>query len=143
MNKINLNGQDISILGLTSFPVSGFTASSGNKLQSWTISTKSIDAVTHIGLIDSNNVQGPIRYIFYDTFDSVTEVIGNNVGDIVPVMLENIERIIVASDRVTTDGQPPRNLKLVLNGCIRSIGLSTKAQIESTTTTVATGMPVQ
>ena len=123
---------------MTSFPSAGFTATSGNTLQTWTIETRTLDAVTQIALTNSPNVKGPIRYTFYDSFDPLAEFVAANVGDIVSVMVENVERIVISTDTPTTDGQPPRGLKLVLNGCFKSNGLATKAQVENAATTKGT-----
>lgn len=135
--KFVLNGQQTLAAGLTSFPASGFTASSGNRIQSWIIETRPIDLVTHISLTESDNVRGPIRYRIYDSFDTMTEVIGPDIGAFVPVMVERVERIVISTDQMTLDGRPPRNLKLSVNGCSRENIISTKAQIESTTTTTS------
>ena len=137
--KFTMNGQDTSAASLTSFPSAGFTAASGNTVLSWTIETRSLDGVTQIGLTDSPNVRGPIRYRLFDGFDTLTEVIGNNVGDILNVMAENIERIVITTDTPTNDGKPPRNVKLVLSGCFKGDGLATKAQVENADTTTVQG----
>ena len=139
VNSINLNGEVISDVRSSLLLSSGLTAKSGNKLQSWTINTSVIDAITSIGLINSPNVRGPIHYQFYDDFDTLIEVNGNNVGQIVPVNAENIERIVITANSPTRDGRPPRNLKLTLNGCFREEQLRTKAQIESIRTSPMRG----
>ncbi|CAF1225499.1 unnamed protein product, partial [Adineta ricciae] len=129
-----LNGQKSTDYAALSPTSAGLTAKSGTKVQTWAIDTKTIDAVTSIGLINSPNVVGPIRYTLYDTFDGETTVIGNYVGEIIPVNMEDIQRIEITTDKATLDGQPPRNLKLVLNGCFKEESLRTKAQIEADTT---------
>lgn len=140
VNRFNLNGQETAGVSMSSFPVTGFTAASGNRIQSWTIETKTLDTITEIALTNSPNVVGPIRYRLFDSFDGVTEVIGATVGQVLRVNAENIERIVITTDNPTSDGQPPRNLKLTLNGCYRGDSLATKAQVESVTTTTAQGL---
>lgn len=140
INRFTLNGRETPAVSLSSFPSGGFTAASGNRIQSWIIETKTLDVVTEIGLMNAPNVVGPIRYSLYDSFDGLTEVVGNSVGQIVPIMAESIERIVITTNAPTTDGQPPRNLQLVLNGCFSGDALATKAQVESASTTVAQGM---
>ena len=136
-NKIlsmELNGQrstDYAALALTS---SGLTAKTGNKLQ-WSIVTKNIKGVTSIGLTNSPNIIGPITYILYDTYDGESTFYGNYVGQIVSVNVESIEHILITTSQGTIDGQPPRNVKLVLNGCFNEEQLRTKAQIEDDSTT--------
>jgi hypothetical protein len=139
--NLTLNGQAASASSMTSFPSAGFTATSGNTLQTWTIETKTLDAVTEIALTNSPNLKGPIRYRFYDSFDLLADVVGANVGDIVSVMGENVERIVISTDTPTTDGQPPKGLKLVLNGCFKRNALATKAQVENAVTTKGTSKP--
>ncbi|CAF4275432.1 unnamed protein product, partial [Rotaria sp. Silwood2] len=137
-NKINymdLNGEVISDVSSISSLSTGLTAKSGNKLQSWTIFTKPIDGITSIGLINSPNIIGPIQYKLYDSFDTLIEANGSYVGQIVPINAEYIERIVVTTSLPTIDGQPPENLKLVLNGCFKEEQLRTKAQIENVETT--------
>jgi hypothetical protein len=139
MYTLTLNGAETSAYGISSFPSTGFSATTGNQVQSWTIETKLIEAVTNIGLMNSPNVQGPITYSLYDGFDSLTEVVGKKVGDIVSVMAENIERIVITTNVNTTDNQPPKNLKLYLKGCFQATILLTKAQIELRDTTTTRG----
>lgn len=141
-NKIismNLNGDVISDASLLSALSPGLTAKSGNKLESWTIFTKPIDAVTSIGLINSPNVIGTIRYQLYDGFNNLVEANGNYVGQQVPVNAEYIERIVITTNMPTVDGQPPRELKLAINGCFKEEQLRTKAQIEDVPTTTIQG----
>ena len=73
--NFKLNGQATSASSMTSFPSAGFTATSGNTLQTWTIETRTLDAVTQIALTNSPNVKGPIRYTFYDSFDPLAEFV--------------------------------------------------------------------
>ena len=133
--SVNLNGKGTIGASLTSFPSAGFTATSGDRIQSWTIVTKTLDAVTSIGLSSASNVQGPIRYQLFDSFDGLTEVTGDTVGQILTVNSEFVERIVITADVPTTDGQPPRNIKLTLNGCFKEDMLRTKAQVEDADTT--------
>ncbi|CAF4894723.1 unnamed protein product [Rotaria sp. Silwood1] len=135
INSMTLNGEVISDVSSVSSLSSGLTAKSGNTLQSWTIFTKPIDGITSIGLINSPNVIGPIQYQLYDSFDTLIEAKGNYVGQIVPINAEYIERIVITTSLPTIDGQPPKNLKLILNGCFKEEQLRTKAQIENDQTT--------
>jgi len=136
---MELNGQFIKDVNSTSLLSTGLNATSGDKLQSWTIFTNTIDDVTSIGLINpphlSSNVQGPIRYELHDTFHNVIEASGDYVGQIVPVNAEDIEKIVITTNSTTRNGQPPDNLKLVINGCLHEGAVSYKPQIEATTTT--------
>ena len=131
---MTLNGIETPASALLSFPSAGFNATSSNRIESWIIDTKTLDIVTQIGLIESPNVRGPIRYRLYDSFDTQREFVAANLGDILSIAAESIERIIITTDTVTSDGRPPRNLKLVLNGCFKGDGLVTKAQIETPAT---------
>ncbi|CAF4215767.1 unnamed protein product, partial [Rotaria magnacalcarata] len=128
--SMTLNGEVISDFNSISSASSGLTAKTGDKLQTWTIVTNLIDTVTSIGLVNSPNVIGPIRYQLYDNFDAVTEVSGDYAGQIIPIYAENIEQIVITTNVPTTDNQPPKNLKLSLNGCFKEEQLRTKAQVE-------------
>ncbi len=131
INSMELNGQIINDVNSTELLLSsGLNATSGDRLLSWTINTKPINDITSIGLINSPNVQGPIRYKLYDSFDNVVETTGNSVGQIVPIKGEYIEKIVITANSRTRDGQVPYNLKVVVNGCFKEELLRTKAQLE-------------
>ncbi len=134
-----LNKENIPDVSSTTLLTSGLTAKSGNTLQSWTINTRTIDDITSIGLTNSPNVVGPIRYQLYDAFDNIIEATGDSVGQIVPLTGEYIDKIVITANQTTSNAQPPSNLKLVINGCFKEELLRTKAQIESQPTTVITG----
>ncbi len=134
-----LNKENIPDVSSTTLLTSGLTAKSGNTLQSWTIHTRTIDDITSIGLTNSPNVVGPIRYQLYDAFDNIIEATGDSVGQIVPLTGEYIDKIVITANQTTSNAQPPSNLKLVINGCFKEELLRTKAQIESQPTTVITG----
>jgi hypothetical protein len=129
---MKLNGETIKDVSSTSLLTSGLNAKSGTELQSWTIHTKLIDDITSIGLIGPTNVQGPIQYQLYDSFDNVVQAIGQAPGDIVPIKGEYIEKIVITGN--TSDNLPPKNLKVVINGCFKEELLRTKAQVEHRTT---------
>ena len=138
VSSMVLNKQSIPDVTTTTLATTGLTAKTGNTLQ-WTITTRTIDDVTSIGLSYSSNVVGPITYQLYDSFDNVFSGTGT-VGQIIPLKGEYIEKIVVTGNSVTSNGQPPADLKLVVNGCFKPDILRTKAQIESRdTTTVVTG----
>jgi hypothetical protein len=133
VHSMKLNGQTISNVSATSLTTTGLNATSGHSLHSWIIHTKLIDDVKSIGLTNSPNVIGPIQYYLYDSFSSVINATGDSVGQIVPVdKAEYIEKIVITAN--TTNGQPPVNLKLVLNGCFKEELLRTKAQVEQRST---------
>ncbi len=134
-----LNKENIPDVSSTTLLTSGLTAKSGNTLQSWTIHTRTIDDITSIGLTNSPNVVGPIRYQLYDAFDNIIEATGDSVGQIIPLTGEYIDKIVITANQTTSNAQPPSNLKLVINGCFKEELLRTKAQIESQPTTVITG----
>jgi hypothetical protein len=127
--SMDLNNQTIYDVTRSSLLTTGLTAKSGKKIDSWTLNTKAFDAVTLIGLTNSPNVVGKVRYQLYDGFDTLTEVTGN-VGQLIPLNAENIERIVITTSSDTNDGLPPKNLKLVLQGCFKEEQLLTKAQVE-------------
>jgi hypothetical protein len=137
IQSMELNGETISNVSSTSFLTSGLNAKPGSTLLSWTINTQKINDITSIGLTNSPNVQGPIQYQLYDNFDNVVGTTGDKVGQIVPINGEYIDKIVVTTNTPTSDGQPPRNLKLVVNGCFKEESLRTKAQVEVRPTTVA------
>jgi len=126
--SMDLNGEFIKDVNSTSLLTSGLTAKSGTALQSWTIHTKLIDDITSIGLVGPTNVQGPIQYQLYDSFDTFVPAIGNASGDIVPIKGEYIRKIVITAN--TSDNLPPKNLKVVINGCFKEDLLRTKAQVE-------------
>ncbi|CAF3672957.1 unnamed protein product, partial [Rotaria socialis] len=137
--SMTLNGEVIPDLNSISSASSGLTAKTGDKLQTWTIVTNLIDTVTSIGLVNSPNVIGPIQYKLHNTFHAVSEITGNYTGQIVPIYAKNIRQIVITTNIPTTDNQPPKNLKLILNGCFKQEQLRTIPQIEeriSTTTSV-------
>jgi hypothetical protein len=131
--SMQLNGETISNVNSVPLLTTGLNAKSGNSLKSWVIDTQTINDITSIGLINSPNVQGPILYQLYDTFDNVVQNTSDSVGQIIPIKGENIQQIVITANTTTRDGQPPQNLKLVVNGCFREELLRTKAQIESVT----------
>ncbi|CAF0925338.1 unnamed protein product [Rotaria sordida] len=135
INSMNLNGEDVSNVTSISSLSSGLTAKSGNTLKLLTNFTKPIEGITSIGLINSPNVVGPIRYQLYDGLGTLIEVNGTKIGEIVSINAEHIEQMVITTNLPTNDGQPPRNLKLVLNGCFNEAQLATKAQIEDNEST--------
>lgn len=137
VTSMQLNGENLADVSSTSLLTSGLTARSDNKLQSWTIHTRTISEITSIGLINSPNVVGPIEYQLFDGFDTIYEATGNSVGQIISLKGEFIEKIVISAKSITRDGRPPSNLKLVINGCFTEDLLRTKAQIESRTTVTA------
>ncbi len=134
-----LNGQLIIGKLLSTSLSSGFKATSGNKIQLWTINTQAIDLLTSIGLYNLGNVQGSITFQLHDKRGGKTEVSGHNIGDLIPVNAENITKIVITSDTPTTDGNSPNGMKLILNGCITPTTLQTKAQVEDIDTTPIPG----
>ena len=135
--SMELNRENFANVDSTTLLTTGLTARSGSTLQSWTINTRTINEITSIGLVNSPNVIGLIRYQLFDGFDTIYEATGNSVGQIVPLRGEFIERILITANSATRDGRPPANLKVVINGCFTEDLLRTKAQIESRTTVSA------
>lgn len=134
ITSMQLNGDNITNFAASSASGEGLNAKSGNKLQ-WIIKTKPIQDITSIGLIDGSNIQGQIQYEVHGDFDSIGDVTGEYVGQIVPIKGESVDTITVTTDTTTTDGLPPRNLKLIVKGCFKEELLRTKAQIEQKPTT--------
>ena len=137
VTSMQLNGENLAGVSSTPLLTSGLTARSGNTLQSWILNTRTINEITSIGLINSPNVVGPIRYQLFDGFDTIYEATGGSVGQIVSLKGEFIERIVISTNSITRDGRPPSNLKLVINGCFTEDLLRTKAQIENRSTVAA------
>lgn len=120
----------------------GLAAKAGAKLV-LDITTKTLLGVTSIGLSSAANVIGTVNYKLLDTFEDPTDAQGEYVGDMKTVNAANVERIIITTNMATTDGQPPRDLRLILNGCFKEELLRTKAQVEEMpTTTKSSSSPV-
>ncbi len=117
--SMNINGQNITDINSLSPSSTGVSAKSGNNLESWIIDTKLIDSVTSIGLTNSLNVVGPIKYKLYDSFNKETTANGDSVGQIVPVNADLIQRIVISAPSQTINDSIPTNMKLHLYGCYK------------------------
>jgi len=133
-----LNGQTIRNVDKTTLATTGLTAQSGSNLNSWTIDTQTINDIVSIGIVNSPNLVGPIRFQLYDSFSGLVEATSASVGQIVSLHGEYIEQIVITTNATTSDGQPPRDLKLKINGCFKEETLRTKAQVEERDTTTTT-----
>ncbi len=120
---MNINGQNITDINSLAPSSTGVSAKSGSNLESWTIDTALIDSVTSIGLTNSLNVVGPIKYKLYDPFNNETSANGDSVGQIVPVNADFTQRIVISAPSQTSNGSVPTNMKLHLYGCYKEVGL--------------------